>query len=422
MNKYRKEILSNKVPLYTIPMKEAQTVTFLLMFKTGSRYETRKNNGISHFLEHLFFKGTINRPNTLALASELDSLGCEFNAFTSKEYTGYWVRVAETKIKQALAVLGDMLLNSKFDAEEIDREKGVIIEELNMYQDNPMLHIEDVLEDCLYGDTPAGWETVGTKKNIQDFKRNDFIKYFSSQYGANSLQVVLAGGMSKGDIKAVKEMILQFPKNNWQNKKRVVESQKQPKFVLVNKKTDQLNLSLAVRTYAVGHQDEFIIKLLSIILGGAMSSRLFIRLRERNGLAYYVKTSTEFHSDSGYLTTQAGIPAEKTGQAINIILEEYYRLTIELVSPKELKRAKDLLQGHVLLQMEATDNIANWYARQAVLRKETLTPGEFLKKIKKITPADLQRVAKNIFTESRLNLAMIGQPGKIDFKKILKFT
>jgi len=421
MNKYRKEILSNKVPLYLVPIKGAKTVTFLLMFKTGSRYETRENNGISHFLEHLFFKGTLSRPNTLALASELDSLGCEFNAFTAKEYTGYWVRVAEAKIKQALDVLCDMLLNSKFDAEEINREKGVIIEELNMYQDNPMMHIEDILEACLYGDTPAGWETVGTKKNIQDFSRADFLKYFSTQYGANSLKVVLAGGINKKDVKVVKQMILKFPKNNWKNKKKVIEQQKIPKFVLVSKKTDQLNLSLAVRTYAIGHKDEFVIKLLSIILGGAMSSRLFIRLRERNGLAYYVKTSTEFHSDSGYLTTQAGVPAEKTEQAVRIILEEYYLLTTELVSKQELKRAKDLLQGHVLLQMEATDNIANWYARQAVLRKEILTPGEFLKKIKEITPFDLRRVAKNIFIDSGLNLAIIGHAEKSDFKKILTF-
>ncbi len=421
MNKYRKEVLSNGVPLYLVPIKGAKTATILFMFKTGSRYETRENNGISHFLEHLFFKGTKSRPNTINLAGELDSLGCEFNAFTAKEYTGYWIRIAQEKIKYSLDILGDMLLNSKFEAEEIEREKGVIIEELNMYEDNPMMHIEDVLESCLYGDTPAGWETVGTKKNIQNFKREDFIKYFKSQYGAKSLQVILAGGVSQKDKLMTEKLLLEFPKNNWRNKKKVIEKQKSPQLLVVNKKNDQLNLSLAVRAHAIGHKEEFVVKLLSIILGGAMSSRLFIRLRERNGLAYYVKTSTEFHSDSGYLTTQAGVPLEKTEQAIRIILEEYTRLTKEIVSDKELKRAKDLLKGRVLLQMETSDNIATWYARQAVLRNKVLTPGDFLREINKIKPVDLQKVAKNIFVNSGLNLAMIGQVKADKFKKLLKF-
>ncbi|MFA5024560.1 MAG: pitrilysin family protein, partial [Patescibacteria group bacterium] len=149
MNKYKKDILSNIIPLYTVPIKGSKTATALIIFKTGSRYENKQNNGISHFLEHLFFKGTKNRPNTLALSSELDSLGSEYNAFTSKEYTGYWVKVAANKLIPALEIISDMLLNSLFSQEEIEREKGVIIEELNMYEDNPLMHIEDVLEACL---------------------------------------------------------------------------------------------------------------------------------------------------------------------------------------------------------------------------------------------------------------------------------
>ena len=421
MNKYKKDILSNIIPLYTVPIKGSKTATALIIFKTGSRYENKQNNGISHFLEHLFFKGTKNRPNTLALSSELDSLGSEYNAFTSKEYTGYWVKVAANKLIPALEIISDMLLNSLFSQEEIEREKGVIIEELNMYEDNPLMHIEDVLEACLYGDTPAGWETIGTKDNIRRFKRADFLKYFKAQYGARSAYVVLAGGINVAHKQAVAKMMANLKANQWQNKKATINQQVAPRVKAVYKKIDQVNLSLGVRTYAIGHPEEFNIKLLAIILGGAMSSRLFIKLRERNGLAYYVRTNDEFYSDSGYLTTQAGVPANKLKPALKIILEEYKRLTEEPIGAKELKRAKDILRGRLLLQMESSDNLANWYARQVILRGKMLTPADFMKKINKITAVDLKKTAQKIFVDSHLNLALIGAIKAENFKKSLHF-
>lgn len=421
MNKYKVDYLSNKIPLITVPIKGAPTTTALVIIKTGSKYENRQNNGLSHFLEHMFFKGTAKRPNTLTLSSELDSLGGEYNAFTAKEFTGYWVKVAAPKIKNALGIISDMLLNSKIAAEEIERERGVIIEELNMYEDNPIMHVEDIFESCLYGDVPAGWETIGTKENIRGFKREDFIKYLESQYGARSMYIVLAGGLKDLDKKAIETMFVGVKKNKWQDKKAVVEKQKKPQLKISYKANDQVNLSLGVRTYAIGHADEFKIRLLAIILGGSMSSRLFIGLRERKGLAYYVRSMAEFYSDSGYLTTQAGVPIEKTEEAIKVILAEYARMATEPVSAKELKRAKDLLQGKSLLQMEATDNLAVWYARQAILRKKMITPAEFLRTINKITAQDLQKTAQKIFVNSGLNLALIGRVKEEKFKRILKF-
>lgn len=421
MNKYNIDILSNKIPLITVPIKGARTATVLVMIKSGSKYETRANNGLSHFLEHMFFKGTKRRPNTLALSSELDSLGGEYNAFTTKESTGYWIKVAAPKLKEALDIVGDMLLNSKFELAEIEREKGVIIEELNMYEDNPLMHVEDIFEACLYGDTPAGWETIGTKANIRGFKREDFLQYFKTQYGAKSTQIIIAGGFSAADKKAVARIFGAVPKNKWVDKLAVIEKQARPQLKVIDKKTDQVNLSLGVRTVGIGQPDEFKIKLLSIILGGSMSSRLFINLRERNGLAYYVRTLSEFYSDSGYLTTQAGVPADKTESAIKIILAEYKNLISEPVSASELKRAKDLLAGKSLLQMEATDNLATWYARQATLRRKIITPGEFLKIINRITPAELQATAKKIFINRNLNLALIGKAKITKLKEILKF-
>jgi predicted Zn-dependent peptidase len=421
MNKYKIDVLSNKLRLITIPLPKAPTMTALVIVKTGSKYENRRNNGISHFLEHLFFKGTAKRPDTLALSSELDSLGGEYNAFTAKEFTGYWVKVAASKAAQALDIVSDMLLNSRFDAVEIEKEKGVIIEELNMYEDNPMMHIEDVFETCLYGDTPAGWDTIGTKENIRRFKREDFIKYLKSQYGARSVYVVLVGGIDVATKKAATKLFSVFKKNKWQDKLPVKEKQSAPRSLSVYKKIDQVNLSLGVRAYPFGHPDEFKVKLLAIILGGSMSSRLFTNLRGRNGLAYYVRTMTELYSDSGYLTTQAGVPIARAEEAVNIILAEYRRIKEAPVSVAELKRAKDLLQGKMSLQMEATDNLANWYARQVISRPKILTPAEFLTRIKKITAADLQKTAKKIFVNRGLNLALIGAVKGERFKKILRF-
>jgi len=421
MNKYKVNILSNKMPVISVPIKGAATATVLVIIKAGSKYETRDNNGLSHFLEHMFFKGTEKRPNTLVLSSDLDSLGGEYNAFTAKEFTGYWVKVAAQKLPAAIDIVSDMLLNSKIEAEEIDREKGVIIEELNMYEDNPMMHVEDVFESLLYGDTPAGWETIGTKKNISNFQRGDFIKYLEAQYGAKSMYVVLVGGITATAKKEAARLFSKFKTNKWRDKPAVKESQAEPRAKSVFKKTDQINLSLGVRAYPIGHPDEFKVKLLSIILGGSMSSRLFINLRERNGLAYYVRTMNETYSDSGYLTTQAGVPITKVEAAIKIILAEYRKLMTELVSASELKRAKDLLQGKSLLQMEATDNLATWYARQAVLRRRIITPGEFLKKINRISASELRAAAKKIFVDRGLNLALIGQTKADKFKSVLKF-
>jgi len=418
MFKHQKIILSNKIPLILAPMSGVKTATALVMVKTGSKYEKREESGLSHFLEHMFFKGTSKRPDTLSLSAELDALGGEYNAFTSKEYTGYYVKTAAGKLPIALEILGDMLSNSKFEAEEIEREKGVIIEELNMYEDNPMMHIEDVLESCLYGDTPAGWDTIGTKKNIQSFKRLDFLRYFRRQYGANSIFVILSGSIRTADKIAAMKTFESFPINLWRNKVAVREKQSKPFLKIVNKATDQVNLALALRTVPVGHSQELALKLLSIILGGSMSSRLFISLRERSGLAYYVKTTAEFYSDSGYLSTQAGIPKGKTEEAVKIILSEYRRIIKEDVPAEELARAKDIVSGRLLMQLEASDEVASWYGRQAILRPYLSSPAQLDKKLRSLKAADIRRAATLAMKNEGLNLAIIGNISVNEKKRV----
>lgn len=230
--------LRNGLAFFSINLPQSKTVTILMMYKTGSKYENKETSGLSHFVEHMMFKGTKKRPNTLSISSELDSLGAEFNAFTSKEYTGYYIKVPKNKINNAVDILSDILINSKFDSEEIEREKSVIISELNMYEDNPNMNIEDIFESCLYGDSPAGWDTIGNKETINNFKKEDFIKYFSSQYGIKSAALFLAGNFSEKNIKNILEKkFSKFNSNNYKDKIKVLEKQDKPNLKIKTKKT-----------------------------------------------------------------------------------------------------------------------------------------------------------------------------------------
>ncbi len=418
---YKQNILKNNVRLLTVPMRGTKTITILVIVKTGSRYEDKDNNGISHFLEHMFFKGTKKRPSALAIAGELDGVGGEFNAFTSQEYTGYWVKVDREQLKLAADVVSDMLLNSKFSDGEINRERGTIIEEINMYYDNPIMYIEFVFESCLYGDTPAGRDVLGTKENILGFGRQDIINYFNSHYSAANTVVCVAGNLKPGSASMVNKYFSRLKDFPVVGKEAVSERQTEPEIKLHHKKTDQVAISLGVRTFPVNHRDEFIVKLIAVILGGSMSSRLFTELREKKGLAYYVRTQAEFYTDSGYLTTQAGVPANKVKEAVKIILSEYKKIKNTLVNAKELIRNRDLIRGRATLQLESSDNLADWYARQAILRSDILTPEEFFNKIDGVQPRDIRRVARDIFVNRGLNLAIIGPfRNKDKFERMLK--
>jgi predicted Zn-dependent peptidase len=421
--------LKNGISVISVPMTGTKTASILVMVGTGSKYENRQNSGISHFLEHMFFKGTQKRPTAMDIASDLDALGGEYNAFTGKEYTGYWAKVGSDKTEKAMGILSDMLLSSRIDAKEVNREKGVIIEEFNMYLDNPIMRIEDVFEECLYGDTPAGWDTIGTKENILAFKRKDFTDYLNSQYSPENTTICLVGDVSRTDeAKIVKHFSSpDFAKRgkNFQEKEIVDDSQASPRAKIEFKQTDQVHLSLGCRTFGYGSEEKAVLKLMSIILGGSMSSRLFSSLRERSGLAYYVRTETESYTDAGYLTTRAGVPVDKVEKAIKIILKEYNRIKKEAVSPKELQRNKEMFRGRLVINLESSDQLANWYGRQAVMaqtlerqfgKKEKITtPEEYLKEIDKVSAGDIKDLANRIFDSAKLNLAVIG-PFKEDKK------
>lgn len=431
---HKQSKLNNGATLITAPVAGSKTTTVLVMFATGAKYEQADNNGISHFLEHMFFKGTANRPLAADIAGDLDKVGAEFNAFTSKEYTGYYVKAASQHLPLALDVLSDMLLHSKFDQEEINREKGVIIEEINMYLDNPRDYVEELFENCLYGQQPAGRDVLGPKKNIQKFTRKHFLDYYTTQYGSNSAYIVIAGKVPSTITALVNKYFQNLPANKYQKKIATKDSQNRPQIKVHYKKTDQAHLILGVRAFAHNHAQEQIAKALSVVLGGSMSSRLFTQLRERNGLCYYVRTSYERFTDTGWLATKAGVPVNKIEAAIKIILAEYDKIRTEGLGREELQKVQQLIEGRTDLQLEASDNVALWYAMQAVIihqqkaqgqktTSQLLDPADMIKEIKKITPQQIQNVAKKLLTNSQLNLAVVGPyRDSAKFQKILKLA
>lgn len=424
MSNYKKTALENGLRVVVVPVKNANSITVLVLVGTGSKYETKDINGISHFLEHMFFKGTKKRPDTLRISETLDKIGGEYNAFTSKEVTGFWAKVDKKHADVALDWISDIFLNSKFEEQEIQREKGVIIEELNMYLDTPMAFVSELFEDLLYGDQPAGWRIVGEKQNIEAFNRKKILDYFSGHYSSKNTVVCVAGDVDSSQMqKKIDRYFIKAEKKDSPEKEAVKESQKQPEVLIHNKKTDQTHFCLGVRAYDMFDPRRFAVSLMAVILGGNMSSRLFISVRERNGLAYYVHTSFEATSDAGYLVTQAGIRNNFLEKSAGLILKEYNDLKNKKILAEELQKAKDYLRGKMALSLDATEARASFYGMQEVMGKEILTPEQKLEMVDKVSVNDINKVAKEIFLPQKLNLAVIGpidESKKQEFKNILK--
>ncbi|PJA49756.1 hypothetical protein CO169_01185 [Candidatus Shapirobacteria bacterium CG_4_9_14_3_um_filter_39_13] len=361
-------------------------------------------------MEHMLFKGTKKRPTTLDISSTLDSIGAEFSGGTEKEWTIYYVKANTAHQNLAFDILADMVLNSKLEEEEIERERGVIIEELNMYEDTPIQKISEVFESLLYSPTPLSWYVGGLKENIRAIKRDDFLEYQKRLYFASNMVIVKAGKVDEKEALSLTEKY--FGKLKFQEKEKfqpaIYLKQKAPRVRLRSKKTNQSHFCLGFRGYPNSHPDHYVLSVLAIILGGSMSSRMFIQVRERRGLAYYIQTSKDFYLDTGYLVTQAGVDVNKIDEAIKVILNEYWQIVEKKVDLKELNKAKEFLKGRLILALEHSDAVAEKYALQALLEKKIKDPQEIIETVDKITSEDIQRVAKDIFAPEKLNLAIIG--------------
>ena len=406
---FQKTILKNNLRLITAPLKNTQTVTILIMVQAGSKYETKAIGGISHFLEHMFFKGTKKRPSTLAIASELDAMGVEYNAFTHKEYTGYWIKAHQNKLDSILEVISDMFQNSLLAPSEIEREKMVILEEMKMYQDLPMQYVGCLFEKLLYGNQPAGRMIIGEKESVLSINREKLINYLQDHYGAQETIILVAGNLQNSQIEEKIQARFNLIKDKSKARKlKVKEQQTRSEVLLHPKNTDQTHLIIGARTIDFFHPDKYTAAIFATILGGNMSSRLFIKIRERMGLAYYIKAENETYTDSGYLAIQAGVDNSKVEQAIQAIINELKLIKEQGVDQKELQKAKDYLKGSLYLNLETSDEIAFWLGEQEAAKEEILLPQEVERKLDAVKKEDLQRFVLEHFIGEKFNLALIG--------------
>ena len=422
---YYQTRLSNGLKLIFIPAKATKAVTVLVMLPVGSRYETPGANGVSHFIEHMMFKGTKRRPSNLAIAKELDKIGAQYNAFTGKDHTGYWVKVVGEKMGLAFDILADILFNSLFDRAEFQREKGVIIEEIKMYEENPLFHIEDLFEKLLFGVHPLGALISGQISAVKKMTRQKLLSYKEEFYQPSQMLVVVAGDVKKSRItRLVKRYFSLYHGRKRKNKYLPFEkkiTRVRHRVSLLFKDIKQVQIALGGLAYPYTHPKLEAASLLGIILGGNMSSRLFTEVRVKRGLAYFINSSLGVYQDTGEYEIRAGVDRERTPEALRIILDELKKIKEKEVAEEELSRAKDYVKGTLSLSLEDSANLASWYGKQALLASKILTPKEKLTRIERVTQKDIQKVANDFFASQGLNLALIG-PFKQNkpFLRILK--
>jgi len=419
--KYKLKKLSSGLRILLVPSPESLSVQVMVLVNAGSDFETKKINGISHFLEHMCFKGTKKRPSSMSLARELDAVGSSYNAFTSQEFTGYYVRLAKDKWELAVDIVSDIYLNSQFPEKAIREEKGVILEEINMYRDEPASIINDYWLHLLYGDQPAGRPTLGSKTNVRHFKRDDLFYYRRLHYLTRSTLLVISGNFPERKIMArIRKFFTSLRQGEGKKKIPVREGQKRPRIFWKNKKTNQSHLLLGFRGSNLFDERKYPLALANIVLIGGISSRLWQKIREELGAAYYLQGELELFTDHGFWAVKAGISNYQVEKVVGIILKEFKRLREEFISEKELEKAKNYIKGTMSLQLEDVHDFANFLSLQELLEKKIETPAEYWRKINRVTTFDIRKAMGQMLVPSNLNLAIIGPSSpKREVKKLL---
>lgn len=405
---FERQELSNGVRMIVADQKEAQSATALVMFGVGSRYESADQCGIAHFAEHMFFKGTKRRPTARDISVEIDGIGGDFNAFTGKEYTGYYVKCAAEHLELAIDVLSDQMFHSTFDAGEIEREKGVILEEMNMYRDTPMRYIGNVYDSLLYGDTPLGWDIIGTEKVIQGADRDLFHSFLNRWYTANRCVVGLGGNVSDAARASIEQKFASAPQSSEGDASPASWHQSSPQVYVHHKASDQAHIALGLRAPGLLDEDRYAISVFNAILGGGMSSRLFVEVRERLGLCYYVRSHHDAYLDTGSLLVQAGVDIERIDLAVTTILDELWKILAEAPPESEVRKAKNFLKGRFVLGIEDPQGLIMYGVRKEAVEGELTEPQVTLDGIEAVTTDDIMRVARRLLSRDMLNLAVLG--------------
>jgi predicted Zn-dependent peptidase len=417
--KYHKSKLKNGMRLITVSMKNTDAVTAIVLVGVGSHYENKRLSGVSHYLEHLVFKGSKKYPSALKISTRLDSLGAEFNAFTSYELTGFYIKAVADKIEVGLDVMADYLKNPLFKSSEVKREKGVILEEIRMYLDNPQTHVDKLFTRALYGDQPAGRSVAGTEESVMGIGRADIKRYFEKHYVSSNIIVVFAGNIAPARGKNLAD---KFFKNLRKGENLAKIPVKLPsagaRIASQYKKSDQTHLAIGFSGVSMDDERRYAANLLAVILGGGMSSRLFVQVRERRGLAYYVRSGSYEGTDHGYFVNKAGVANDKFAEASRVIIKELRKTKKELVTRSELEKAKNRIEGLTLLELENSYEVGASFGIEELLLNKIVGPNEYLRKIKAVRADDIRNVANDIFIKKNARLAFVG-PHK-DIKKLEK--
>jgi len=393
-----------KVILYNSP--ELITNSILALVKTGTDYENKNNNGISHFVEHLFFKGSKNFPSYEILGLELDKLGAEYNAFTSYEYTGYYIKTLPEYFEKAIYILSDLLINPLFPEEEIEKERKVILEEINFHKDNPFSYLFDETLKIAYGDQPAGWLIIGTEKNIKKLGFREIKKYFDEHYSAKNTVIIVAGDFNPKRISNILEKSFkEYNKNKPLEKRKFKEILKFKSKEFYKKDLNQAHILILLKIRglkAISYKERYTWNLISTILTSGISSRLFKKIREELGLAYYVRSGIDFYTDRGYLYVQTGVNLDNIEIALKKIGEELKNLKIEKIEKEELEKGKAILKNNLLSFLESSLNICYFLGLEYILTNKIILPKEIISEIDKITEEDIRKIMSKYLERNRL--------------------
>ena len=406
---YQRTTLPNGLRILTAPMPQTRSVSVSIYIGAGSRYETQEQCGLSHFVEHLCFKGTERLPTAQAISEVIDSVGGIINAATDRELTVFYCKVARPHFELALDVLADLVRRPLFAPDELEKERRVVMEELAMIADFPSQQVEVLLDETVWPDQPLGRDVAGTEATVKALSRETALDYFRRQYVPNNAVVSVAGAVDPQEVAgriacALSEWCPGAP-GGWFP---AVDSQHEPRVAIKYKATEQAHLSLAVRGLPLQHPDRYALSLLSVILGEGMSSRLVQELRERRGLCYDVHSYLSFFQDTGAFAVYAGVDPSRARETLGALVMELARLRDDGVSDEELARAKELAKGRLLLRMEDTRSVSDWLGGQELLMGQVRTVDEVTEKIDALTGDDLRRVARQLVVSNQLNLAAVG--------------
>lgn len=421
--KYNLETLKNGLRILTVPIGSIESVTVTVWVKTGSRFETKKISGISHFLEHMAFKGGKKYKTQEEVTYALDSLGAEYNAGTANEWTNFYIKLRSERLEDSFDILADMVIHSNLDDKEIGKEKGVILEEIAMHLDTPMWNIGDIFSELIFPGNPLGWDIAGTPDSVKSLQREDFIEYRKEHYQTDSMLLTVAGSVDFGEVLALSDKYFGVLTSGKEGTFEHFDAkQVAPRLKLKSKETEQAHLILGYYGHERTYKDRFAEGLLSVILGKGMSSRLFSEVRTKRGLAYSVSTSVERFIDCGTFATYAGVSPNKITEAIKVILDQTYGLADKTypITEKELQKAKEYVKGKTALALEDTTEVSEYYGQRALFLPEIDNPEDFFEKVDRVKLVEVEKVAKEIFVPRKVNLAIIG-PYKNEekFAKIL---